>query len=140
MEGIREPVSPRLHALLRRAVLDHARSERRRSFAPLIHVGTPGGVDAVFALTAEDPSDHALRTDLVAALLCRMSRPGLDPIVWLTRPGDLTLQDVDVAWLTATRDACAEVGRSPTMVVVTRNGWRDPRSEVARVWKRLRQR
>ena len=140
MEGIHEPLSPQVHATLRRAVLDHARSERRRTFAPLLHVGSPGGVQAVFALGADEPADHALRTDVLAALLRRTALPGRSPLVWLTRPGDLDLQDVDAAWLAAARSACAEADLWLTMVVVTRQGWRDPRSGASRTWKRLRAR
>ena len=62
------------------------------------------------------------------------------PLVWLTRPGELDLQDVDAAWLAAARTAYAEAAAPLTMVVVTRRGWRDPRSGVRREWKRLRQR
>lgn len=140
MEGIHEPLARQLHDTLRRAVLDHALSERRRSFPALLHVGSPGGSQALFALTAGDAVDHSLRTDVVAALVRRTSRPGLDPVVWLTRPGDLDLQDEDVAWLAAARAATAEAGLGLCMVVVTRRGWRDPRSGVQRTWKRLRAR
>jgi hypothetical protein len=75
----------------------------------------------------------------VAALLRRTA--GTEPrLVWLTRPGDLALQDLDAAWLAATRAAGAEAGLPLTMVVVTRHGWRDPRSGAGRTWKRLRAR
>jgi hypothetical protein len=140
MEGIHEPLPRQVHDTLRRAVLDHALSERRRSFAPILHVGSPGGSQALFALTDEDVVDHTLRTDVVAALMRRTARPGLTPLVWLTRPGDLDLQDEDAAWLAAARAAAAEAGVELTMVVVTRTGWRDPRSGVERTWRRLRAR
>jgi hypothetical protein len=138
MEGIHEPLPRQVHDLLRRAVLDLAVSERRRSFPTLLHVGDPGGSQAVFALTVGDTVDHTLRTDVVAALLRRTALAGLEPVVWLTRPGDLDLQDEDAAWLAAARAATGEAGVGLTMVVVTRKGWRDPRSGVQRTWKRLR--
>jgi hypothetical protein len=139
VEGIREPLTRSLQQTLRRAVLEHAVSERRRVFAPLLHVGTPGGSQALFAPGPPTATDHALRTDIVAALLRRTS--GLDGrMVWLTRPGGLELQDVDAAWLAAARAACAEAGVPLTMVVVTRHGWRDPRSGAGQTWKRLRAR
>jgi hypothetical protein len=139
VEGIREPLTRSLHTTLRRAVLEHAVSERRRVFAPLLHVGTPGGPQALFAPVPLAATDHALRTDVVAALLRHTS--GLDDrLVWLTRPGDLELQDVDAAWLAAARAAGAEAGVPLTMVVVTRHGWRDPRSGAGQTWKRLRAR
>ena len=139
MEGIHEPVTRSLHRTLRRAVLEHAGSERRRIFAPLLHVGTPGGPQALFAPGPLPATDHALRTDVVAALLRRTS--AIDGrLVWLTRPGGLELQDLDAAWLAAARAAGAEAGVPVTMVVVTRHGWRDPRSGAGRTWKRLRAR
>ena len=141
MEGIAEPVGRRLHEMLRRAVFDHALSEPRRAFPPLLHVGRPSGPEAVFG--AHDPSDQSLRTDVVAALLHRTRSAdgsGPDPVVWLTRAGPLELQDLDAAWLAAARAATAEAGLPLTLVVVTRHGWRDPRSGVARVWKRARAR
>ena len=139
MEGIREPLTRSLHRTLRRAVLEHAVSERRRVFAPLLHVGTPGGPQALFAAGPLGVTDHALRTDVVAALLRRTS--GLDErLLWLTRPGGLELQDTDAAWLAAARAAAAEADVPLTMVVVTRHGWRDPRSGAGQTWKRLRAR
>lgn len=153
MEGIQEPVTRPMATVLRRAVLDHAVTERRRAFPPLIHVGRPGGREEVFAVEPEAPLDqalrapldhapldHALRCDVVAALLRRAGRYGAVPMVWLTRPGDLDLQDLDAAWLAAARAATAEAGVGLTLVVVTRHGWRDPRSGVRRDWKRLRAR
>ncbi len=77
---------------------------------------------------------------MVAALLRRSRRSGSVPMVWLTRAGELDLQDVDVAWMAAARAASAEAGIGLTLVVVNRHGWRDPRSGVRREWKRLRQR
>jgi hypothetical protein len=140
VEGIQEPVGSSQYAVLRRAVLDHVRAERRRWFPPLLHAGVPGGLEEVFAVAPEEALDQALRADVVAALLQRLRRPGLQPVVWLTRPGDPDLQDVDAAWLAGARAASAEAGLALTFVVVTRHGWRDPRSGVGREWKRLRAR
>lgn len=140
-EGIREPVPRAIATVLRRAALDHARAEHRRGFPPLLHVGFPGGAEELFTLAPGEPADHALRADVVAALLhrCRRSTDRL-PLVWLTRAGPLELQDVDAAWLAAARTAAAEAGTPLAMVVVTRHGWWDPRSGVRRSWKRLRER
>ena len=140
-EGITEPVPRALATLLRRAALDHVRSERRRGFPPVLHVGFPGGVEEVFALRVDEPRDHAVRADVVAAMLQRVRRTGGgDPLVWLTRAGPLDLQDVDAAWLAAAPTAASEAGVALTMVVVTRRGWCDPRSGARREWKRLRDR
>ena len=140
MEGIQEPVSRSMAKVLRRAVLDHAVSERRRTYPALLHVGVPGALEEVAAADPDDGLDHALRTDIVAALLQRSRRPGFVPLLWLTRPGPLELQDVDVGWLASARAASAEAAIGLTLVVVTRSGWTDPRSGVRREWKRLRQR
>ena len=140
MEGLVEPLPRDLRAALRRAALEHALAERRRNFTPALHVGTPGGPQAVLALEPDLRLDHALRTDVVAALLVRADRERAGPLVWLTRPGGLELQDLDAAWLAAARAASAEAGRPLTLVVVNRHGWRDPRSGLAHTWTRLRRR
>ena len=145
--GITEPVDRRLHRHLRRAVLDHATSERRRRTHPaVLHVGVPGVVETVLAVRADEHADHGLRIDLVSAMLrrCLGARSGAQPaggevpLVWLTRPGDLALQDEDVAWLAATITAYAEWSLPLCLVVVNRHGWRDPRTGVSRTWRRLR--
>jgi len=136
MEGVRPPISPGLHRLLRRAVLDHGTSEPRRVHPPLLHVGVPGSVEAVFA--DAEPTDHGLRCDIVAAMCRRTSRGSMAPLVWLTRTGDLDLQDVDVRWLASARAAYAEAGQVLLMVVANKHGWRDPRSGASRQWVRLR--
>ena len=129
MEGIPVPVDPAIAAVLRRAVVDHVRTERRRAFPALVHVGVPGGSEEVFAVRARTSrSTTALRADVVAALLQRSRRGSAVPLVWLTRPGPLELQDVDAQWLSAARSAAAEAGVALTLVVVTRRGWVDPRS------------
>ena len=141
MEGIQEPVHRPMATVLRRAALDHARAERRHGYPPLLHVGVPGGAEEVFTLVPGDPTDHAIRADVLAAMIQRGRRvSGAVPLVWLTRSGPLDLQDVDAAWLAAARTATAEAGVALTMVVVTRHGWMDPRSGVRRTWKRLRER
>lgn len=146
MEGIRTPIPERLGRALRRAVLDHRTTERRSTFAPRLQVGWPGGPVEVLACGPPGSTDHALRTDIVAALLARAVRqhradrlPG-EPIVWLTRPGGFEPQDADMDWLAAARSAAGEAQLPLTMVVVTRQGWRDPRSGERRTWVRLRER
>jgi hypothetical protein len=143
-DGIREPVRGPLHTVLRRAVLDHAVRERRRVHPPLLHVGWPGAREEVFAVDPGDVLDHALRCDVIAALLrgARRHAPvsGAVPMLWLTRPAPLVVGDVDLAWLAAARSATGEAGLDLTLVVVNRHGWLDPRSGVHREWKRLRQR
>lgn len=134
--GLHEPLALPLARLLRRAVLDHAATERRRHHLPIVHVGTPGGPTAVLPVRPDEPTDHALRADLVAALARRAGTP--TPLVWLTRPGDLAVHDADAAWLAAARQAFAEAGRPLVFVAVTRHGWLDPRSGLSRRWVRIR--
>ena len=143
-EGLAEPLPRPLADALRRAALAQAVGERRRRFPVVVHVGDPGGAEEAFALAAGEPDDHAIRTDVLASMLSRAARrPARHgqpaPLVWVTRPGPLELQDGDAAWLTAARSAAAEAGLPLVYVVVTREGWWDPRSGLRRVWRRLRE-
>ena len=123
-------------------MLAHVSSERRRVHPEVLHVGVPGGPVAALSLDTVEPSDPGLRADVVAALRVRAHQDGAaadgEPLVWLTRAGALEIQDVDVRWLTAARGAYDEAGAPLSFVVVTRHGWRDPRSGLSRTWVRLR--
>jgi hypothetical protein len=133
-------LTPQTHALLRRAVLDFRVTERRKSHPPVLHVGVPGATTLAYEPRPDEPMEHGLRADLVAAFLRRTRNETVEPLVWISRTGELVLEDVDAAWLSAARSAYAEAGVPLTMVVVTRRGWWDPRSERSREWKRLRRR
>jgi len=100
----------------------------------MLHVGLPA-VREVTTPAHPAATDHGLRCDVVAAMLA--ATPG-HHLVWLTRPGELAIHDVDVAWLSAALAAYAEAGRDLTWVTVTRRGWWDPRSDVRRTWQRVR--
>ena len=136
MEGVTEPLPPRLRRVLRAAALEHALSERRFTHRPLLHLGLPGHDHEL--LLADEPMDHTLRTDVVAAALARARVRAPQPLAWLTRTGDLVAEDVDLAWLAACRQAFAEAATPLVYVVVNRHGWRDPRSGAHRHWTRLR--
>ena len=114
VDGLCDPLERRTGALLRRAVLAHVSTERRRVHPEVLHVGVPGGPVATLSLDAVEPSDPGLRTDVVAALRVRATQDGAaddgEPLVWLTRSDGLDLQDVDVRWLTAARAAYDEAG------------------------------
>lgn len=137
-------------AALRTAVALHARGETRRRFAPMLHAGVPGGgpgQEVVLGLADGGRLDHALRTDLVEAVLRRTARPPTQaptqaparwPLLWLTRPGTLDLEDVDLAWSAAAAAAREETGLAHRFVIVTRHGWRDPVSGARRQWRRIR--
>ncbi|WGL53930.1 hypothetical protein P5P86_08895 [Nocardioides sp. BP30] len=135
-----------LAVLLRRAVLEHATAERRRRHVPILHVGSPGRPHELFAIVPGEVMDHALRTDIVAAMRRQDGRraAGSPPderdsvLIWLTRSGDLDLQDVDVTWHAAARQACAEAGVELCFAVVNRRGWHLPASGVRREWSRPR--
>lgn len=135
MPLLTDPVPRPTALLLREAVRRLAVGERRRRFAPVLHVGRPGAREGSVP-AALTPTDHALRCDLVAALLARSGQE--EPIVWLTRPGELDPEDVDLAWLAACRTAYAEAGRDLTWALVTRRGWHDPRTGTRREWRRIR--
>jgi hypothetical protein len=137
VDGLSEPLPRQTHVLLRRAVLEHATGERRRVYSPVLHVGVPGERVASLSVDTAEPTDLGLRTDVVAALRVHAGvRP--DQLVWLTRSGGLELQDVDVRWLAASRAAYDEARAPLAFVVVSRRGWRDPRSGLSRTWVRLR--
>lgn len=135
-EGLYEPLARDLERMLRRAVWEHATAERRRRHLPVLRVGVPGGRQLLYPDRPDEPTDPALRADIVAAM---RHRTGLArPLVWLTRPGDLDLQDIDMRWLGAARRAYAEAELPLVFVVANRHGWRDPRSGLTRTWQRLR--
>jgi hypothetical protein len=143
-EGLAEPLTARMRALLRRAVHEYAAGERRRAGCPpVLHVGVPGGPAVSLDLSTAEPTDPGLRTDVVAALRVRAGGVSGGPgetgaLVWLTRAGGLELQDVDARWLAGARAAYDEAQVPLTFVVVTRRGWRDPRSGLGRSWARVR--
>jgi len=131
-------LSPAAHHALRLAVGRFRQLEHRRHFPAVVHVGRPGSGYADFVDLDEHRLDHALRTEVVAALLSRALVAMKRPVVWITRPGALGTEDVDLRWLAAARAAYGEAGVPLALFVVTRDGWYDPRSGVRREWSRLR--
>lgn len=129
----------RLDAHLRRAVLDHVGSESRRVFAAAIHLGLPGGPCVELTLDRRQ-DDQALCTDVLESMVARHRRRHHDvtPLVWLTRRGTLEAQDLDLRWSSAAHHAALELEVALPMAVVTRQGWRDPRTGETRTWRRLR--
>ena len=123
---------------LRLAVWHLRRDEVRRRFPPRLHLGVPGAQQVAFDDLAADRLDAALRTEIAAALLSRARELTDRPAAWLTREGELTPHDADLAWLAAVEAATGEAGLLVPMLVVTRRGWYDPRTDARREWKRLR--
>lgn len=135
------PIDRVTHLALRAAVLAHRESEHRRRFSPVLHAGRPGTPDCWRLEEPWERLDAGLRVDVAAALLHRLAAtPGGPGFVWLTRAGDLVLHDADAAWSTALETAASETGLPGSLVVVTRDGWWDPRSGACREWRRLRRR
>ncbi|WP_203335624.1 hypothetical protein [Nocardioides limicola] len=131
----------------REVVLGLRESDARRTrFPTTLHCGAPAV--ASVALAAPPRPDHDWSADIVGALIDRWAAgSSLVPAVWLVRPGALTPSDDDHLWLSATITAYAEralpspvPGVDPTLVVVTRQGWFDPRTGDGRQWVRLRRR
>ena len=121
-----------------RATVLELRTDVRRVFAPLLHAGTPGGRNFTAPVRFEGEVDQGLQVDLARVLIERARGAGAFSALWLTRSGSLDLHDLDAMWCAASVRACREAGVDDTFVVVTRPGWRDPRSGVERTWKRLR--
>lgn len=129
------PLDAATQAALRHLVFELRRGTRARVFAPVVHVGVPGG--EVFVAPAGD-LDHTLRTDLVLTLLA-MHREEAMPAVWLTRVGQPGGHDLDAAWEAAARAGFAESGGPlPWFAVVTKQGWARPLTGETRTWQRLR--
>ncbi|MGL5808759.1 MAG: hypothetical protein ACRCYQ_02300 [Nocardioides sp.] len=142
---------------LREEVLLLRESHRRRVFAPALCVGRLAAHRVRLEIDA--PTDAAMRADGVGALIDRWateqsSADGVGalidrwatergtratPQVWVTRPGPAGVAgDLDVDWLASARSATAELRLDLTFLVVTRDGWFDPRSGFCRQWRRLR--
>ncbi|PUA79695.1 hypothetical protein [Nocardioides currus] len=133
------PITRTDHAVLRAAVIALKEETPRGRLPVVLHVGVPGRAHASHGVAPGQRLDQALRGDLCAALLQRTATAG-PRWAWLTRSGPLELHDADVAWSAAWYAACAEAQVDVPFVVVTRAGWRDPRSDVRREWSRLRRR
>lgn len=143
MPALVDPVPAATLTLLRSGVLALRAETPRGRFTPYFCVGIPGGLH--HRIPEPTPVDHALRTETCAALLDAAladaaPTASVEPFAWLVRPGRCGIADVDMAWLSASLAAYGEVGLDPTMVVMTRQGWHDPRSGCSRTWARLRPR
>jgi hypothetical protein len=108
----------------------------RRALPKLMHVGTPGVEEVV--LREEPGLDPGLRADLVERALDGLALE-FSPIPWLTRTGDLSPGDADLAWFAATREA---FGRHslvlPGFFVMTRYGWLNLANDELIRWSRVR--
>ncbi|MEO5661932.1 MAG: hypothetical protein ABIR39_01495 [Nocardioides sp.] len=134
------PITRTEHSVFRAAVLEFKEATPRGRVPVSLLVGVPGRAVARHLVERGQLLDQALRTDIAAALLQQTSAAGTLRWAWLTRGGSLALHDADAAWSAAWYAACAEREVDVPFVVVTRTGWRDPRTDVRREWSRLRRR
>ena len=136
--ALQAPIDRYTHAVLRAATLELVETERRRRFPPTVHAGVPGRC----LRYADDRlvADPGLRADVALAMLRRAASLTARPVLWLTRPGELSPHDDDLRWLGPTAWASQALGVHVGLVVVTRRGWFDPVSGVRREWRRLRPR
>jgi hypothetical protein len=134
--ALQAPVDRYTHAVLRAATLELIGAERRRRFPATVHAGVPGRC----VRHEDDPplADPGLRADVVLAMLRRSASLTARPVLWLTRPGELSPHDDDLRWLGPAAWASQALGVHVGLVVVTRRGWFDPVSDVRREWRRLR--
>jgi hypothetical protein len=136
--SLQAPVDRYTHTVLRAATRALVEGERRRRFPVTLHAGTPDRC----ARHVDDPplDDPGLRADVVLALLRAGASLTPRPMLWLTRPGELSPHDDDLRWLGPAAWAAQALGMELGLVVVTRRGWFDPVSDVRREWRRLRPR
>lgn len=106
-----------------------------RALPTLVHVGQLAGHR--ITLPADPSYDAGLRADVLTRALDR----GIDEhtSIWLTRGGQPSVADVDLAWFAAARTAFGRHGvGDPAVHVVTRYGWLDVRTGASRTWRRVR--
>lgn len=111
----------------------------RRVLPTIFHVGRPGGrADERWAIVDDPSQDAGLRIDLVEYAV---EAAGLaNPVPWMTRSGDLSPHDADLAWFAATRLAFERLELDlPGFFVVTRKGWMNLLTEDVQV-QRIRAR
>lgn len=131
---------PATASLLRLEVGRLRRDEHGHRFGVCVHVGRLAGPQQTCSVPMDDPVlDAGTRTDVVSRLLEAGGDAGEAASVWLTRPGEPLLQDVDLAWLSAAARAAGALDRRlDGFWSVTRTGWLDVRGGESRTWKRLR--
>ena len=136
MPALQAPVDRYTHVVLRAATVELVEHEQRHRFPTAIHAGVPGR--AVRHVDEPALSGAGVRADVVLMMLRQASASVPRPILWLTRPGELSPHDDDLRWLGPAAWASRALGLEVGLVVVTRRGWFDPVSDVRREWRRLR--
>lgn len=125
---------------LRLTVHQFRRSNRRRVFPPVLHVGALTGPAVHWPLEDDSPApDAGLRAEIASALLSRALLDHDRPAWWLTRVGVPEPHDLDLAWAPVLDRVSAEAGIEPRcIVVVTKAGWFEPLGDDRATWTRLR--
>jgi hypothetical protein len=112
----------------------------RRALPFTAYVGVPGSVRT--ALLHDPAHDQVLRTDLVERVVDGLSERAVDratACAWVTRPGDLALDTLDLDWLAVARAGFDRHDLElPAFFVVSRNGWHEAFSGRTRRWHRVR--
>ena len=134
--ALQAPIERRTHDVLREAVLELVESRPPPRFPLTVHAGVPGR--SARHVEVVPTADAGARADLSLALVRRATTLHPAPVVWLTRPGELSVHDDDLRWLAPLSWAAEAAGVRAGLVVVTRRGWFDPVSDVRREWRRLR--
>ena len=146
----RDPLTPALRRGLRSEALALKARRVRGHVATTAWAGVPGAAagegDAALHVAHFDVAlapagsrvDHGLRVEVTIALLHQVRSTVSEPLVWITRSGSPELCSPDLAWLSASRIACAELGLPHSFALVTREGWRHEPSGVTHRGKRLR--
>lgn len=132
---------PTTESLLRLEVGGLRRRESRRRFDTVVHVGRLGCARTCRSVSRADLAvlDAGTRTEVVTWLLEELEPTGAGAHVWITREGEPTVQDEDLAWLSASVRALGCLGLTlDGFWTVTRAGWLDVRTGESRTWKRLR--
>jgi hypothetical protein len=123
---------------LRACVLALKAHSSRGHLEPRLWAGSPGASSAHFDPARGEVLDRHTRVEVAVALGNRALESHPEPLLWLTRSGDLELCPADLAWLSAGDAAWRELGLVPGFVLVTRNGWLHHPSSRSRTWRRLR--
>lgn len=125
-----------LAGLVNCAMRDFVEAAGRRRMLPItLHVGLPRAETRT--VTEQPWFDAGLRSDLVTRALDGLESP--NPLVWLSRAGDLGPRDADWAWHAAARTAFARHDLPlPGFFVVTRRGWVELSCGDRHPWYRVR--
>ena len=132
-----------MHAALTVGILAELRTlvvsaGTRRAIPTTCHIGHPGGAQSRFPHGLVD--DPSLRADLVERAIDGL-RETDRACAWVSRGGELELNDADAEWLAASWSAFGRHGLVlPAFFVVNRNGWVDLVSGERRQWTRVRNR